>query len=73
MITKPSLDSKPTAGVVGTPTYQDATTLISTKSADMTNSDTDLNITASNENLSAKFKYPRVSEDVPAAGRNQYE
>jgi len=32
-----------------------------------------INATYSNENLSAKYKYPRVSEDIPAAGRNQYE
>ena len=32
-----------------------------------------INATASTENLSAKYKYPRVSEDVPEAGRNQYQ
>ncbi len=32
-----------------------------------------INGTASTENLSAKYKYPRVSEDIPAAGRNQYQ
>jgi len=32
-----------------------------------------INGTASQENLSAKYKYPRVSEDVPVAGKNQYE
>lgn len=32
-----------------------------------------LNQSASAENLSAKYKYPRVSEDVPAAGQNQYQ
>ncbi len=37
------------------------------------NNDTGLNGTASGANLSAKFKYPRVSEDVPNAGKNQYE
>lgn len=33
---------------------------------------TDLNGSASGENLSAQYKYPRVSEDVPVEGRNQY-
>ena len=28
---------------------------------------------ASTENLSAKFKVPRVSQDTPEAGRHQYE
>ncbi len=31
-----------------------------------------LNIDASSENRSAKFKYPNVSQDVPEAARNQY-
>lgn len=71
MITKPTLDTKDTAGVVGQPTYQDATTLISTKSADMTNAGTDITGTASDANLSAKWK--NGAQDVPAAGRNQYQ
>jgi hypothetical protein len=33
----------------------------------------EINISASEENKSAKFKYPNVSEDVPEAGRNQYQ
>ncbi len=32
-----------------------------------------INGDASTENRSAKYKYPRVSEDVPDAGRNQYQ
>lgn len=31
-----------------------------------------INGTTSGENLSAKYKYPSVSEDVPEAGRDQY-
>jgi hypothetical protein len=38
--------------------------LAKTKSADMTNSSSTLNITASNENLSAKFKYPQAHQDT---------
>jgi hypothetical protein len=32
------------------------------KSADTKNTDTDLNVSASSENLSAKYKYPGVSQ-----------
>ena len=35
--------------------------------------ETYLNIDASSENKAAKFKYPNVSQDVPEAGRNQYQ
>ena len=40
----------------------DAFTPITT--ADTTNSDTTLNVTASTENLSAKYKYPQTSQDT---------
>jgi len=71
MITQPSLDTKNTGGNVGQPEYAGTTTIISTKSADMTNSTTDLNGTYSSENLSAKWK--NGTQDVPEKGRNQYE
>lgn len=70
MIEKPNLDSKDTGGAVGQPTYAGNTVIISTKSADMTNSSTDLNGYCSEENLSAKWK--NGSQDVPEKGRNQY-
>ncbi len=65
-ITKPNLDAmKPIGNGVNAPVYQDSeTVIIATKSADMTNSDTDLNISASTENLSAKYKTPRVNQDT---------
>lgn len=74
-IKKPSLDCKyPVGNGVSKPEYKSGgTDIIATKSADMTNMGTEINITASQENLSAKFKYPRVRQDVPEAGRNQYE
>lgn len=72
-IQKTDLESKPTAGVAGTPQFQDSDTFIPSSSADMKNSDSDLNQTASSENLSAKYKYPRVSEDVPPQAQGQYE
>lgn len=72
MINKTNLDCKyPVGNGVAKPEYKDGTEIISTKSADMSGS-MDLNQTASSENLSAKFKNPRVSQDIPEAGRNQY-
>lgn len=70
MITQPNLDTKNTAGAVGQPVYAGGQDIISTKSADTTNAGTDLNGTASSENLSAKWK--NGTQDVPEAGRNQY-
>lgn len=68
------LDTKDTGGVIGQPTIaDDGTTLIATKSAPTTNPDTDLNGTYDHANLSAKYKYPRVSEEIPDKGKNQYE
>ena len=32
----------------------------------------EINISASTENRSAKFKAPNVSQDVPSEGRSQY-
>lgn len=64
--TQPNLDAmKPIGNGVTAPTYQyGETNIISTKSADMTNSSTDLNISASTENLSAKYKTPRNNQDT---------
>jgi len=72
MIEKPKLKVKDAVEIprVG---YQDGTEIIPTKSADMKNSGTDLNQTASSENQSAKYKYPRVSQEVPSEGRGQYQ
>lgn len=74
------LDTKKTAGVVGQPTMQDnfgmEGTLAPSLSAnvDTNNSDTTLMapVGDSGVNLSKKFKYPNVSQDVPEKGRNQY-
>jgi len=74
-----NLDPKQTAGVVGTPTFdgsgmgQAGYMYPSLNSnVDVRNSDTTLMATASTENLSRKYKYPNVSQDVPAKGRGQY-
>lgn len=65
MITQPNLDTKkPVGNGVNAPVYENGeANIITTKSADMTNSDSTLNISASEENLSAKYKYPRNSQD----------
>lgn len=68
-----SLDTKTTGGVIGQPNIGGDYVPVPNKTADTTNSDTSLNITSSQENLSAKFKYPNVSQDVSDKGRNQFE
>lgn len=76
MITQPSLDTKKPVGGHGVeaPVYDNSVAnIIATKSADMTNSETDLNGTYDHTNLSAKFKNPNVKQDVPSAGEGQYQ
>jgi hypothetical protein len=72
-ITQPALDTKkPVGNGITAPAYfNGVANIIATKSAS-TNQGTDINGTASSENLSAKFKNPNVSQDVPEAGRGQY-
>ena len=80
MAKKTELDAKDTAGVVGKP-YMDGDNMgmegnlrpSLNSNVDITNSDTTLMTTASTENLSAKYKYPNVSQDVPEKGRRQFE
>lgn len=70
MIDKVKLDAKkPVGNGTGVPTYQNGTTIIPTKTAD-TNGPSGLNVSASGENLSAKWK--GGAQSVPAAGKNQY-
>lgn len=72
MISQPKLDTKkPIGNGVNAPEYAGSTTIISTKDASM--SGRDVSTTASSENLSAKYKYPRVSQDIPDGAKNQYE
>lgn len=71
-VTKPGIDvKKPVGNGITTPQYGNPNPPV-VRSADMKNKDTDLNQTASSENLSAKFKHPRVSQDVPPEGQGQY-
>jgi len=62
---KPDLQAmSPIGNGVKTVSYHDGeTTIISTKSADVTGSDTNLNTIASTKNLSAKFKNPQNKQD----------
>lgn len=73
-ITQPNLDAKkPVGNGVNAPVYANGVAnIIATKSASITNSDTNINQSASSENRSAKFKNPSVKQSVPEAGNNQY-
>lgn len=73
MINKTKLDCKyPVGNGVSTPEFASASNTIPTKSVPVSGGDS-IPTGASNENLSAKFKNPRVKQDVPEAGRNQFE
>lgn len=70
-IKKPALDTKNTGGNVGQPGYKEGeTTLIRNQGFDIGGGD--VSTTASDANLSKKFKYPAVSQDI-AAVQVQYE
>lgn len=73
-ITQPNLDTKSPVGGNGVekPAYMNGVANIATTMSASTNQGTNINGTASNENLSAKFKNPQAKQDVPEAGRNQY-
>lgn len=70
-IKKPALDTKNTGGNVGQPGYKEGETkLIGKEGFDMAGGS--VTTTASDANLSKKFKYPAVSQDI-AAVQVQYE
>lgn len=75
MINKPNLEmKKPVGNGVSTPEYQNGpSNFAKVSTADMKNTGTDLNQTASGENLSAKFKNPRAKADVAPEAQNQYQ
>lgn len=64
--TQPNLDAmKPIGNGIDAPQYKDGeSTIIATKSADMTNSDSTLNIGYDQTNRAAQYKYPRTSQDT---------
>lgn len=64
-ITQPSLQDAEQEYQVGQVGYHNGVTpIIATMTADTTNVGTDLNISNSEENLSAKYKYPTVKQDT---------
>lgn len=67
------LDTKTTGGVIGQPHVGGDYVPVPTKSASVTGPKGEVETTYNHENLSAKYKYPRVSQDVPEKGRNQFE
>jgi len=73
------LDTKETAGTVGQPIVnigfgmEGGMVPPTNSNVDVHNSDTTLNITSSEENLSKKYKYPQVNQDIPEKGRDQFE
>ena len=69
----PPLDTKSTGGPMGQPRYGDGGLPGISQAQDVTNSTTDLNVSASSENLSAKFKNPQKKSIVDGKGANQYQ
>jgi hypothetical protein len=73
-----SLDPKPTGGVVGTPTIDSGYGMEGSVSpslnpnVDTKNSDTSLNTTYEHVDRSAPYAYPRVTQDAPEKGRDQF-
>lgn len=63
-ITTPSMDTEEMYQVGNVGYMNGGTTIISTKTADMTNSDTNLNVTPNEVNQSAKYKYPNVKQST---------
>lgn len=62
------LDVADTGGVIGVPTVGGDYVPVPIKTASVTGPTGLVGTTASNENLSKKFKYPQVHQDVPPKG-----
>lgn len=67
------LDTKTTGGVVGQPGVGQAYIPTLSSNVSVSGPTGEVETTYNHENLSAKYKYPRVSQDVPAKGQNQFE
>jgi hypothetical protein len=64
---------KPVGNGVQAPSFHSGSTgIIPNRSADMSGGH-GINMSYDQTNLSAKFKNPRVKQDIPSAARNQYE
>lgn len=72
---QPNLDTKkPVGNGINAPEYFNGVAeIITTKTADMTNSSSNINNGYDQTNRSAKFKNPNVKQDVPSAGQGQYQ
>lgn len=66
------LDTKNTSGGIGQPSIGGDYVPVPMKSASVTGPTGLVETTASQENLSAKYKYPRISQDIPEKGRGQF-
>lgn len=63
-----SLDAADTGGVVGIARMGGDYVPAPTKSASVTGPTGEVETTYNHENLSARYKYPRVHQDIPAKG-----
>ena len=72
MIKKTPLKTKQ-AVEIPSPEYKDGSTFIEGETTNIKNNKAETTQTTSSENLSAKYKNPRVSQDIPSAGRGQYQ
>ena|ERR1035437_85687 len=66
------LDAGDTCGAVGKPTIGGDYVATPQKNASVTGPTGVAETTYDHANLSAKYKYPNVSQDIPDKGRNQY-
>lgn len=64
-----ALDVGDTAGIIGKPKIGDDYVPPPMKSASVTGPKGEVETTYNHENLSAKYKYPNVSQDVPPLGK----
>lgn len=71
-IKKTSLDTKDTGGNVGQPSYKEGETKLIGKEGFDISGGSNLDTGPQGPNLSAKYKYPRVSQEVSAV-QKQYE
>ncbi len=69
----PVLQTKTTGGVVGQPSVGGDYAFVGIqKTASVDGPHGEVETTYDHANLSKKFKYPQVSQDVPAKGENQF-
>ena len=72
MIKPTPLDAGDTGGVVGKPTIGGDYVPVPMKSASVTGPTGEVETTYDHANLSAKYKYPNVHQDVPTKGNSDH-